>query len=177
MWHQAEEQPRETKFFYPQLGANKARDENTADGVKALGLEIAIHSFITVQQKARIPVSIFPCLSVFLAPCLQREGYRSYVDNLQLPRRTVVWLHVERAVICVRPDSSVTDRHKAPKTSFSVICIQTLTNWHPFLIMWLCHGLLFANTCLTAILCFFCFGSAKWNCSKTCAESSKRAKT
>lgn len=46
---QSEEQPRETKFLHLPLVANKARDELTVDGVKALGVEIAIHSFITIR--------------------------------------------------------------------------------------------------------------------------------
>lgn len=89
MRHQSEEQPRETKFLHLPLGANKAGDELTADGVKALVVEIASHSFITVRQKAGIPVSVFSIsvanfspLPGFHAVCLQREGYRSCAANL-----------------------------------------------------------------------------------------------
>lgn len=49
MRHQSEEQSREAKFLRLSLGENKARDELTADGVKALGVEIAIRSFITIR--------------------------------------------------------------------------------------------------------------------------------
>lgn len=122
--HQSEEQPRETEFLHLPLGANKARDELTADGVKAPGVEIASHSFITVRQKAGFPISVFsisvsrfPPLSVFRAPCLQREGYRSFAANLATQERCCL-VSCLKAVIFVRPDSSITDRYKAQSLPF-----------------------------------------------------------
>lgn len=97
---QSEEQPRETKFFHLLLGANKVRDEHTADGVKALMVEIAIHSFITVRQKSGIPVSIFSCLSVFLPPCLQSESYRSCAANLATQKHRCLVACLKSSNLC-----------------------------------------------------------------------------
>lgn len=137
MRHQSEEQPRETKFFHLPLGANKARDELTADSVKALGVEIAIHSFIIVQQKAGFPLSVF---SVVLAPYLQKGRLQKLCSPPSYPEAPLTGRLSRKAVICVRLDSSIKRYVQGPEASFSVTCTQTLTKWHPFLIIWLWHA-------------------------------------
>lgn len=124
MRHQSGEQPRETAFLHRPLGANKAGDELTADGVKALVVEIASHSFITVRQKAGIPVSVFSIsiayfspLPAFLAVCLQRESYRSFVANLATQKQCFL-VSCLKSCNLVRPDSSITDRYKAQSFLF-----------------------------------------------------------
>lgn len=64
----------------------------TADGVKALGVEIATHSFITIRQKAGISVSVFPIyishcspLPVFLAPCLRKGRLQKVCSQPRYP--------------------------------------------------------------------------------------------
>lgn len=121
MRHQSEEQPEETKFLHLPHGANKGGDELAADAVKALGVEIAIYSLITIWRKEAIHISLSSISSSHFPPSLFVSVFLHAFKgkSQQLYRRpsmlggTAVWAPCLKSCNLAGPDSSITDWYKA----------------------------------------------------------------
>lgn len=144
IWCQSKKQPAETGYLHLSLGANKVTDELTADGVKALRVEIV---FFTVRRKAGTPVGfLYFCFTRFLS-CqslllLASKGkVTQAVQPTRLPWSAAVWFLVQKAVICVKPDSSIRDRYKLRGIVFTDMYTRSTDKATDFnsIIIWLCH--------------------------------------